>query len=145
METVQTRALQKADISVLSPLSSTSTIGLFVSPTAPADPLVLGDFVSPTFTGYARVVLTTQSDGLNADGAGIIKSDLLAQFKVTTAGTAQIIYGWFVQNSGGTSLEAYGFFDSPIAMTNVDDTINLTPFLYALFKADADVEFIAGS
>lgn len=148
MQTQQTRALQAHDIGFIGSTSFTNTdlMELFTSPTAPVDPLPVASFTRPTYTGYSGLTLADAwLSGIDGSGNGITKNDPGLQFKVTATGPAQVCYGWFITSSDGMTLKAFAFFDAPIAMTNVGDTIIVNPFVYALFLADGDVEFIAGS
>jgi len=145
MLTQQTRLLQVADMGALSALFPTgSKIRLFTAPLINADPLPISAFTEAAFTGYSAVAIALTQQGVAPTGQAVLKLLHQAVFTVSTAGATEVIQGWFATDTGGTALLAYGFFDSPINMTNVGDSILLNGFLNATFTADADVEVITG-
>jgi hypothetical protein len=97
--------------------------GLFQNDYTPNADTVIADLTECTFTGYARVTLTTfTAPYLTAEGKGAIQSPL-ANFNTASPFTVgQLAYGYFVEDVDGDLLLA-GRFPAPIPMASLGDHI----------------------
>lgn len=89
---------------------------IFVNNITPDANTVIGDFTEATFTGYSAASLTTWS-APSIDGTGAsISTTVQGQFTGTSGGGTGNMYGYYLTDSGGTTL--YGcerFAGAPIA------------------------------
>lgn len=113
-------------------------VGLFTAPTAPDRDTVLADLSEPTYTAYARQAFSAL--GFTAAAvASHLASAPGALVTFTTDGTAtDVIYGWFLVDSGGTILVAIALFDyGPYTLSVSGQTVKFTPTaqLQSLFSA----------
>lgn len=86
--------------------------------------LVLTDFTEADFSGYAaEVVAALLPAYINPDG-GAAAQIATIQFDHTGGATANSIYGFWVETTGG-DLISVGKFDAPVAMAALGDAIPL--------------------
>lgn len=147
MASVQPRLLQILDITAYAAsLLGTDKLKLFQAPTVVGPLTKLSDLVECDFAGYAPFTLTAVwLDALDALGDGLAKYNGLVPFQAIGIVATQIAAGAYIVDTTGVDLKAAWNFDSPITFANENDTLLLTPFLYALFQANSDDEFLPGA
>lgn len=105
-------------------LLATPQVLLFVSGPGINPDAVIGDFVEPTFHGYAASVLTLVGPGnLSANDLGMLAP---ANFLATAGGAiADTVLGYLLVDT--TSMIVYGweYFDNPFSFALVGDFIDI--------------------
>jgi len=120
-------------------------VSLYTNNLTPTRANVLADFTEATSVevpGYAPVAIAWNGAPVrNQDGSW---TDEAAQAVFAATGlppSAQIIYGWFLQNAGKTALLGSGLFEAPFTFTQSGDGFFLTPRLNALQSTGDIVTF----
>jgi hypothetical protein len=101
-----------------------NTSNVVVTPQTP-----VGSLTEPTFTGYAPVVGVTwgtPENQTNGGGAVFAPSETM----VCSGGTpADTIRGWFLTDSGGTTLLLYVPLAQPVQIAAVGDGVTVQPVI----------------
>ncbi len=120
---------------------------LFTAPANNSPQLKLADFVEATFVGYAAddIVGGDNVYGLDPLNRGVGKFGTVYQWTAGAVVGTEIVFGWYITDSTGASLRAYGFFDVPASVENDGDTITVVIFYTKYLTFNAEQEFLAGS
>lgn len=105
-------------------LSSTWTFHLFSNNISWTHSIVLGSLTEATFGGYAA-----QSPGAWSVAAGSGGAETATAPQVTflgNGGTAQNVYGWWVQEPGGIVIMGGGFAAGPYDVNSTSSGIQFT-------------------
>jgi hypothetical protein len=110
---------------LVSAMLTTCKVHLYTSIANPIGPnSVLGDFTEATFVGYAAKVSAFGAPYLNAGGQAVSDSPLL-QWQPTANTTPNVVLGFYVTDSGGTTLLFCGPLPTPQNMVLVTDALPL--------------------
>lgn len=103
-------------------------VRLFSNNFTVADATVIGDFTQATFTGYAAQALGSGTvAGSNTSGRAT--ASWPQQTYTCTGGSSQIIYGYYVTDTAGTTLYFGENFATPVTLSNGGAPLLLTPRL----------------
>lgn len=97
-------------------------MGLFTNALDPSDRTVLADLTEATFDGYARAPITWGTPYIDGTGQVIFEGNN-CEF-LCTAGTGEILEGYFVIGAGDEFLGAVRFAGGPRAVTGVGTGLN---------------------
>lgn len=117
-----------------------STLGLFVNDFEPDSDTQIGDFVLPSYTGYASQDLTGEWIAPRKEAMGVY-TIFAGQhvFSVTTPGELEMVYGWFVFR-GTILLDAVRLF-APIVLSNGGLQLTIRP----IYRQSASLAILAAS
>lgn len=102
-------------------------VGLYKNDFTPGRSTVLGDVTPATYTGYAKsAAIVFNAAFTNSDGAAEVLGDL-KQFLCSADGTAEIIYGYYIENSAGTGLLWAERFAVPVTIDTAGDNVAVLP------------------
>lgn len=93
---------------------------------AQKEALTTASFTEATFAGYADADLTGGSWTTTADDPSIA-SYAAQTFERSSTGTAQIVRGYYVVTTTGSTLRWFEEFETPITIENESDQIIITP------------------
>ena len=106
------------------------TLKLFKSNTTPGESDTAGTYTEATFTGYAAKTLSTGTWNAPVEGAPSYIDRADEVFTSSADQATENVYGYFVVGaSDGVIRWAERFSDAPIAITNLNDAITVTPRL----------------
>lgn len=104
----------------------------------PTSDRVLADLTEATFTGYARLPMTSWTDPYNAADGKVTISGAAKHFTPTDAVTPNTIQGWFIASAlAGGVLLAIEPLDTPAPLANADNTLSILP----RFSLDPNASF----
>ena len=101
---------------------------LFVNDHIPTDGDVFGDYVEPTFAGYAQVNMAGFALPMIVGVRAVVAANPV-QFMVTANGPLDLCFGWGIRDNNFFNLLGAERFDTPIPMQNAGNTILRYPVL----------------
>ena len=149
MNTHQSRKIQDQVATLLSTdyFLDTDKMQLFKSTFTPGANSVLADFTANVvnFTGYNPFILVEDwLHGVDGANDGLLIYDGLATFTQTDVIATDIAGGWYIIDTAGGELKAYGLFDDPMNFDRDGNQLLVKPSWHAPITSDADAEFIEG-
>lgn len=108
------------------------TLRLFQNNITPDDDTVLADFTEATFGGYAAVAITRAAMGAPAISSHVAYSTKsVAPVFTCTSGSAQTVYGWYLESNTSHKCVATQRFDAARSMSP-GATESIDPFKIGL-------------
>lgn len=102
-------------------------VHLFQNNIVPTPATILTDLVEATFDGYAAsAAVTWGSVVVDPAGNAVVYGDAKT-FTMTGSTTPNTVYGYYVTNSAGSTLEYLELFDSPVGFGGPGTTLVLLP------------------
>lgn len=130
---VMAQAIAKASLDVLTAVGGSfhlPTLHLYSTNVLVTPQTAIGDMVEPTFTGYAAVASIAFGAAVNAPNGAALSQAPSEQFVCSGGTPTDIIYGWYLTDSGNTSLKLVVPFATPVAVGNIGDAVPVQPELY---------------
>ena len=109
-----------------------TVVHLFKNSIVPTASSVVADFTEADFTSYAAVSITWDAPYINGNNQTVITGDT-AVFSAGASPTAQVIYGVFITNTGGTEVIYAERFAKSIAISIQGNGLSYAPALIPNF------------
>lgn len=108
-------------------LPSGAHVHLFVNDVVPTPFTVIGDLLEASFDDYDDVVISGTMGVPDDDSDGSVSAvlDQLMTWAGPTDDSGQVVYGYYVTDSGGTVLQGAYRFETPVSLTTPSDVLTL--------------------
>lgn len=104
-----------------------ATLHLFQNDIVPSFATALGDFTEADFDGYAAGAAITWNPAVTGPDYNAEVTGPAANFLATGATTPNVIYGYYVVDTGGTGLLWSERFAEPINIASAGDGFSVVP------------------
>lgn len=109
-------------------------LNLFQNNFNPGVGSALGDFTIADFTGYSTsAAIVWGTPFFSPDGVPTVAGDMKTFTAANPITTPNVVYGWYVVDSGATKVLAARRFDSPINISSPFQSVNVVPSIPAFF------------
>lgn len=120
------RAALAALVGTGGPFNGT-TLHLYANNIVPSPQTPLSAMIEPTFTGYAPVAAIAFGTPFNAPGGGAGVVAPSVDIACSGGTPTDTIYGWYLTDSGDTTLKLIVPLGAPVPIANVGDSVLIQP------------------
>jgi hypothetical protein len=119
------RAYDEVNLADLQTALADSDMHLFQNDVDPGPLTAIGDLDEADYTGYAAVnIVTWGAPFLDAEGLLAILSTVCI-FRPTGTAITNVIYGWYLTETGGDLVSAGRFANAPLSMASALNVIEV--------------------